>query len=343
MRVPSRSLVEVYHHAEFAAASYGGLQTCGSVHVCPVCSSKIAERRKIEVTAGLTTWADRGGGFVLATFTLRHELGDSLTRVAAALNGAYREIKRSKAWASFERRYGVIGSIAAREYTHGRHGWHPHLHVVFFTRGGLTAREIRQLESWLAQRWASAVGRLGGFASLDHAVTCRRGARNDADYVTKAGRSWSLGDELVKSNSKGGRRGSRSVPQLLGAAGRGDELAGRLFQEYAHWTYRTNALVWSRGLRAALGLVVEEKTDEEIAGELLEGARLLVVLEREQWRVILAHDARAEVLLVASAGDVGRVAGFLAQFGIDLAGWQLAGQAVGNLSESFESETGATS
>ena len=74
-------------------------------------------------------------------------------------------------------------------------------------------------------------------------------------------------------------------------------------------------LVWSKGLRELLGLEAE-KTDEEIAVEEEEDALLLASLSVGAWRVILANDARAEVLQIASAGDVDRLDTFLMELGI---------------------------
>ena len=41
--------VQVWKSREHGTASYGGLQTCGSVWTCPVCAAKIAERRRVEL------------------------------------------------------------------------------------------------------------------------------------------------------------------------------------------------------------------------------------------------------------------------------------------------------
>mgnify|MGYP000119489705 CR=1 FL=1 len=53
--------VEVWKSKEHNTASYGGLQTCGSVWTCPVCSSKIAERRRVEIQGAIATHRAQGG------------------------------------------------------------------------------------------------------------------------------------------------------------------------------------------------------------------------------------------------------------------------------------------
>ena len=59
--------VEVWKSKEHNTASYGGLQTCGSVWTCPVCSSKIAERRRVEIQGAIATHRAQGGEVQLLT------------------------------------------------------------------------------------------------------------------------------------------------------------------------------------------------------------------------------------------------------------------------------------
>ena len=322
MRVPTGSLVEVYHNAEYARASFGGLQTCGSVHICPVCGSKIGERRSEEIQSGVTRWLDQGNGVLMATFTLQHSLTDNLASVAGALNDAYRRMRNGKTWQRFEKRFRLVGSITAREYTYGDHGWHPHLHALLFYHGVMERKDMQLLAHTLESFWSARVEALGRFASAAHGVRIQRSKdAAAAEYVAKAGRQWTLADEIAKANRKSGRKGSRTPVQLLEDAPF-DPQAAALFQEYAYWTYGKKAIVWTPGLRKLLQLE-EEKTDEAVAAELEKGGRLLVVLERQQWRVIMAHDARADLLFAADAGDVDQVVSFLRQLGVTLEPWQL--------------------
>ena len=39
--------VQVWKSKNHKTASYAGLQTCGSVWVCPVCGAKVVERRRV--------------------------------------------------------------------------------------------------------------------------------------------------------------------------------------------------------------------------------------------------------------------------------------------------------
>ena len=318
MRVPVSSCVHVLWNPEVARAHYALLQTCKSVHVCPVCATTICERRKQEIHHAATSWQESGGSLVMATFTLQHAVHDSLADIAGSLNSAYRFIKSGKKWAAFVHSSGLIGSIAATEYTHGEAGWHPHKHVLLFTRS-LSGDDFRNLEAWLKVRWSHAIGRLGRFASLAYGVDCKLATANTVltDYLVKATSTWTIADEVSKANVKQSRRVGRT-PMTLLSDSLGDSRAGELFREYANWTYRKNHLVWSLGLKAHFNLA--EQSDEGILLDEHRDTQLVVVLDRGSWYIILANDIRLEVLLKVEddQGKVGLLTSYLAQFGVSL-------------------------
>lgn len=318
LRFASAPIVDVLHHPQFNSASFAGLLLCGSVHVCPVCASKIGARRADEITSGVTSWLDRGGSVLMATFTLQHNLTDSLSDIAGTLNQAYHDIRASRRWRAFADNFGLVGSITAREYTHGVSGWHPHLHALLFVKP-ISPKRAAELRDFLSDCWAYAVQRLGRYSHPEIGVNVRT-ARNGglADYVSKIGKGWRVGDELAKANSKLGRKASRTPPQLLDAASYGDASSGRLFVEYADWTYRKNQIVWTPGLRKLLDLVEQEKTDEEIAEERTADGELISALYLHQWRLVLAHDARADLLNAAATGNLQTVVQMLCTIGVDM-------------------------
>jgi hypothetical protein len=56
--------VPVGDHVEIrikdGTAYYCGLETCGNLWLCPVCSAKIHHRRATELREALTAWSDTG-------------------------------------------------------------------------------------------------------------------------------------------------------------------------------------------------------------------------------------------------------------------------------------------
>jgi hypothetical protein len=82
----------------------------------------------------------------------------------------------------------------------------------------------------------------------------------------------------------------------------GDRRAGELWKTYALSFKGKKQLVWSRGLRVALGLDIE-LTDEELATATDEPSTMLATLSFAQWRAVLGNDLRGELLKVAGRGD----------------------------------------
>lgn len=299
------------------AAHLGGLQMCKSVWLCPVCSSKISERRREELSGALRTWLESPAGEVrrllLVTLTLQHDRWDDLSEVFGALKKARRLLVSGKAAQAFASQYGIVGTIRSLELTYGENGWHPHLHILMFF-----GREVPILpfERAMIERWTRAVGSVGRYASWQHGCDVRFSDADIAKYVAKWGKepNWTPAHELTKGVAKLGRRGGRTAMQLLSDYLDGDGDAGRLWLQYACNLKGERQLVWSIGLRDRLGLV-EEKTDEEIAMEQPEIAVILASLTMGAWRVVIANDARGELLEVAAGGDPAQVEAFLVQLG----------------------------
>jgi hypothetical protein len=90
---------------------------------------------------------------------------------------------------------------------------------------------------------------------------------------------------------------------MLSAYLGGSEPAGVRWVEYAKEFKGKRALEWSRvpDLRKKAGVV--EKSDEQCVEEHTEEAYLLACLTLGQWRIIVANDARAEVLAAAAQGE----------------------------------------
>lgn len=322
LRVPISSSVSVLYRPGDNRAHFDQLQTCKSVHVCPCCAPVIVERRRAELDQAVTSHLAAGGGLLFATFTLQHQHTDPLSDIDQALRDSFRWLKKGASWRRFADGLGILGSVAATEHTHGQHGWHPHKHVLFFTQGPLSARQLAHARVTLRQRWHVAVARLSHFAHPLYGVDVQSstdGRATLASYLAKAGSTWGLADELTRANTKQARRAGRTPAALLADYAEGDTRAGALFQEYAEQTYRKNHLVWSRGLRAALGLD-EDKSDADVFDEAQQGSHLVVLFSRDQWYVILGNDARAEVLecVEDDQGGIARLVDFLAGLGITL-------------------------
>jgi hypothetical protein len=290
---------------------FTGLQSCGLVHLCAHCQPKVAARRASEVHAAVDAWIAQGGAVLLVTFTLSHGRAHPLADTLGALKDAGRRLVRHRSFTSMALAVRLVGRIVATEYTHGANGWHPHQHQLWFVRSGL---DLAAVKGSLDPVWQASLVRAGFTASDAHGVRVDGGERA-AQYVAKmsTGEPWGLADELVRSGSKVGRNGSRSVWQILDTwsdrqASESDRgQAARLLREYAEVTKGTKALTWSPGLKKRFELV--EVSDASLAEEAQdETTRLVAFIGPQDWPHVLRHRAQADVLTAAEDAGASGVA-----------------------------------
>jgi hypothetical protein len=308
--------VEVWHSPAEQRAHYGSLEVCSSVWLCPVCASKIAERRRGELVQAVASCKQQGGSVLHAIFTVRHRHGDNLQLLLDRFVRAYRGFTGHRTYReSLRPLYQLFGAVRALEVTHGEeNGWHPHYHVLLFLSRPLTSKELAALELAMRSLW-KRVASLEGLTMDDHGFQLRSTGGAVADYVAKFGRDpesdpWGVESELAKAHVKRAR-GDRSTPwDLLRRFAGGDGRAAHLWREYADVFKGRQQLVWSPGLRAVLGLE-DESSNQEVAESLPGDAVRLGWLSLTQWHLVLRYEVRAELLNVASAGDWSAVLAFV--------------------------------
>ena len=312
--------VQVLYAEHLKRAHYGHLFICGSPWMCPICSAKISERRRIELSQAIE---NSDFHLALASFTLQHSIEDSLKNSLDALLHARHILKSGRPWQNFKRDFGIVGTISSLETTYGVNGHHPHSHNLLVAERPLDADAVHDVlfplyDAALLERDRSATSKRG--------LDVRTAQSDIVLYVAKWGHEpknpkrpfgWTIEHELTKSVSKMSRGDKGFTPlDLLQAFMMGDQRAGKLWQEYAGTFKGRHQLQWSKGLRSILGLGKSE-SDLEIAQRIEEPAILLASLSLVQWQVILGNDARGEVLEVASSGDRDELQKFLREIGAD--------------------------
>ena len=171
------------------------------------------------------------------------------------------------------------------------------------------------LRETLADLWLKACTRVGLFrpglddeaAFLRHSVDVRAGDEGVASYLAKLDdqSKWTTAHELTKSSSKQGKRTGQHPFALAMQAS-----TSALFLEYVQAMKGQRQLVWSRGLKAAVG--IEDRSDEEVAAEETATVSASIPIQRAQWRVVLGNDARWEVLDAARRGGASEVEAYIA-------------------------------
>ena len=88
--VPIGDLVEI--RIKDGSAYYCGLETCGNVWLCPVCSAKIHHRRAAELRDALDSLGGPGNAATLVTITVPHDLDDRLSVLLDAQKDAWKHV-----------------------------------------------------------------------------------------------------------------------------------------------------------------------------------------------------------------------------------------------------------
>lgn len=319
------------------SAGFGGVATCGSCWVCPVCSAKIAARRALEVAQAVRWAEDQGGCAVMATFTVQHVLGDPLQKCWDAVAAGWTRVWSGRAARRFRERYGLLGWVRVVEVMRGDdHGWHVHVHALLLLDRPVSIDTAEAIGGELYGRWSAGVGKAGmtcirrDWKGRDVGVSVvlaeRDGSGSDlGDYFVKAtyrAPTEALALEMThglhtKSNRGGDVRRRSPMKILQDLVGMLDpstgELLGQydpeafagdlaLWHEYERVSKGRRQLTWSRGLKDAIG--VEDRTDEEIAEEEIEG-ETFALLPPETWRKI----RRRAYLLLDAVENFGREGG----------------------------------
>jgi hypothetical protein len=308
------------------SAHFRGLVTCGSVSACPVCAAKIRQARAEEIDRALSRHLAGGGGAAFVTLTMPHDAGMPLEKVWNAVSAAWAALVAGRHRKALREKFGVIGYVRAVEVTHGRAGWHPHLHVLLFTEAPLGLEELQALHRFLRERWGRRVIAAGFREPALH-----RGVRvlpvSSVDgvggYLTKLaedeGPGHTPGLELARTDLKAGRSwGSRTPFRILADHERARRPGDwRLYEEWLYVSKGRRTLEWSRGLRARLLPDERERTDEELAEEA-DGAETIAVLEAEVWTEIVRRGLNVAVLAAVEAQALGGLVVLLRAAGLDV-------------------------
>ena len=290
--------VEVWRNTSPERGSWSrfvGLQTCGGVWTCPVCSNRRAWRRRQDLQK-LVEYAEREGlTLVMLTLTSQHDLGTALKDQRAMMGEAK---SRMAALAAFKKGLGkhLVGSVTATEVTHGkRTGWHLHYHYILM----LDLRDLSFQErepkaqalgeaAWPA--WRQAATKAGLHVSrAAYSVEVGKDVGRYPGDAEKIEKQWTLADEATRGAVKKGKKdgvleGRHPFELLRLSCDENDGYARRLFIEYAAGMKHAAALMWSRGLAGLVG-VKEDKAEGEEKAEASEVVREKAgYLTHGEWR-----------------------------------------------------------
>jgi hypothetical protein len=236
------------------SASYGGLQTCGSIWACPVCASKIAIEKGQEVLKALQWAKQENKAPVMIALTARHNMGMALADFMAKFKRAWERFSSGRVWRRFKKKYKIVQHIANREVTYGENGWHYHMHLLLFLDfAALKESEQMTLQAAMEAHWMHCLELedLEGLPEIALSVSAHGNVGKT--YLTKIGITISEKDgkleyEMTSSDTKKGR----SIWDILRHSYYGDEKSSRLYIEFVEAMQDTNFLTFSHGFAELL-------------------------------------------------------------------------------------------
>lgn len=310
-------------------AGFAGLQTCGSVWSCPMCSARVLSHRQSEISQAVDHWDTQGGVVAMFTYTMKHNARQNLADLWSALGSGWSAITSGGVYSAEKALYGVATTRVVKtgkragqtvptsvlpwlrvvEVTHGAAGWHVHVHAIVFLPEGTTNEAINDLYDAWWKRWEKGLSNVGivGSKQVNRAEVFvgREISRRVGNYVTK--NTYTAGEiaglEAARSDLKNGRFGNRAPFEILRdiiAQTNGPE---RVERDAALWAIFEQAskgkrqMTWAGGARTLLGLDAEID-DETIAAEetgTVDDA--LLDIPADSWKAILLVAGRRATLV----------------------------------------------
>lgn len=297
--IPGKTSVDVKKSGE--RLRYTNLMRCSRLWVCPICSAQISEERRIALRSAIEKTKYEVG---MLTYTLQHANNDRCSDLVETLSKCYSRMTSGREYQGFIKRYGILGSLRALEVTHGKNGYHPHLHVMILCKPGMILQRF-ELEALFRNRWNEITHSQGNDTNengLDFSTS-----DSIAEYVGKiAGddkpKTWGVPEELTKQPVKTARaKDGRTARALLVDYVNGDKKAGEIWREMVECLSGHKQLVPSRGLWELLGITgLSETVKEETTTET---DTIMARIDLQSWRVICMHNKRGEVLQRLENGE----------------------------------------
>ena len=130
------------------------------------------------------------------------------------LRDAWNRFRNDRQWKHFQKKLGFSWGVSTTEVTHGKNGFHPHLHVLlgYLEDPSGVIQEMKNLIQGIWTRVCDAFRKDGIIAnSIKHAISVTLMALGLEEYLVK----WTCADEVVDSSQmKKGKNGNQSIAEL---------------------------------------------------------------------------------------------------------------------------------
>jgi hypothetical protein len=265
---------------------YKGLKECRSAWACPRCTpARSAYKGEIFNTIHNEAL---GLGYkpIMLTYTIQHKKGENLKDLLSMIKECWRNIFKGKRGKRFLKiAYGYISCI---EITHGKNGWHPHFHVLFYLKKCVPDENVK---AWLIEPYTDKLMSLGKVVRrITVNITEWHGG---SDYLTKGSMVSELTGQFNKDRS-------RNIMDILSNAKRGNQWHN-LYLEFINATKGVKAINTSGQVTARYKELDQAKKLKRKEAEKNE--IVLKTFSRSEWMDVVSSGLRYEVLAVLSADN----------------------------------------
>lgn len=206
---------------------------CGNVWSCPSCSAKIARTRADELSRLFAWWRKgdvRGTRQVaMITLTVRHRFDESGDSVWDRISAGWRAITQDWRYKEDKKSGFVHGVVRVAEATHGKSGWHVHLHcAVLLDEDMSNGRDYTDItrswwRCWRRGCWQASGGDTNKIPSRAHGIKVDLVPVSDlkslADYITKTAGQKAISAGLAAAAEKSQRQEETSAARELTMSG----------------------------------------------------------------------------------------------------------------------------
>lgn len=298
-------------------AKFVGVALCKNPFACPVCSAYVMAKYRDDIATGIELMRKKGYIGFMMTFTVPHTRNMSCREVTDILYKTYTYYRSTaKTTSSNPNKKGSISrqfyqevkiehSVTVCEYTWGINGWHPHFHMIAWTKRE-NADKILKWEDKLNDFWTAQSKRAmykvlseSGNTKVDIEklysrlkepdtgiyISKKDGAISESlvsDYIA----GWGADKEVTGNYRKSASHQNHYTPyQILEKAYLGDKQMERLYIEFCLQVTKKpvhHRVIWSRtGIKKQINVAKQQKK----ASEFLKKKESEAV-ETAQWRVV---------------------------------------------------------
>lgn len=160
IKLPMYGDTGVYVLANNSESKLFGVQTCKNSWSCPVCSARNMAKHASDIACGLDAmykWKNKVAFMI--TFAIPHTARYTCKQTYEILQKTWNRFyhhgnkrNRKDEFSNFCEDLGCTERVRVTEFTHGKNGWHPHYHCLFWVDAD-KLQDVKKYQQSLHDKW----------------------------------------------------------------------------------------------------------------------------------------------------------------------------------------------